>query len=291
LSPGATVAAVDAGLDEADVAPHPAGVVDLGVVEEALGLGGAVAGDEGGALLLGEAVAHLLGDPFVDVDGGVVEQRGGRRRHGVELHGRERHLRERGERGAVGFGPSRGLGDPARLGAGDGEGLAVDGARHLADAGDGADGGDILHGAVDGALEFVGDEIAAVGAGADGEGLGLEAAQGGVLAVAHVGLEGGLVLEGGAGAQRRAGEVRPGRLEGELVDDAFVLIEDAVDAVDLVGCDDVGGEAALELAEALVVGVLEVLEGAHEAVEGGGEVAAGGGFGFEHGRGSFLVRG
>jgi len=99
------------------------------------------------------------------------------------------------------------------------------------------------------------------------------------------------VLEGGAGAQRRAGEVRPGRLEGELVDDAFVLIEDAVDAVDLVGCDDVGGEAALELAEALVVGVLEVLEGAHEAVEGGGEVAAGGGFGFEHGRGSFLVRG
>ena len=128
---------------------------------------------------------------------------------------------------------------------------------------------------------LVGHEIAAVGAGADGEGLLLEAAQGGVLAVAHVGLEGGLVLEGGAGAQRGAGEVRPGRLQGELVDDALVLVERAVDAVDLVGGDDVGGHAALDLAEALVVGVLEGLEGAHEVVEGGGEVAAGGGFGFE----------
>ena len=47
---------------------------DLVVVEEALRLVDAVAGDEGGALLLGEGDLDLVGDPLVDVDGGIVEQ-------------------------------------------------------------------------------------------------------------------------------------------------------------------------------------------------------------------------
>ena len=63
------------------------------------------------------------------------------------------------------------------------------------------------------------------------------------------------------------------------------LVEGAVDAVDLLGGDDVGRHAPLELAEALVVGVLEGFEGAHEVVEGAGEVVAArrvlGGLGFE----------
>jgi len=77
--------------------------------------------------------------------------------------------------------------------------------------------------------------------------------------------------------------VRAGGLEGEVIDHALGLIERAVDAVDLVGGDDVGGEAPLELAEALVVAVLEGLEGAHEAVEGAAEIVGVGGFGFEGG--------
>ena len=78
---------------------------------------------------------------------------------------------------------------------------------------------------------------------------------------------------------RGAGEVRASRFQLQLV-------EGAVDAIDLVGGDDVGRHAPLELAEAVVVGVLEGFEGAHEVVEGAGEVVAGprvlGGFGFEH---------
>ena len=68
-----------------------------------------------------------------------------------------------------------------------------------------------------------------------------------------------------------ATEVRPGGLQGKVVDDTLGLVERAVEAVDLVGGDDVGGHAPLELAETLVVGVLEGLEGAHEIVEGGFE--------------------
>ena len=84
---------------------------------------------------------------------------------------------ELGQRRRVGLGPRGGLGHPAGLGAGDGEGLLVDRARHLADAGDGADRRDVLHGAVDGALDLVGHQIAAVGVGADRERLGLQIAQ------------------------------------------------------------------------------------------------------------------
>ena len=75
----------------------------------------------------------------------------------------------------------------------------------------------------------------------------------------------------------------PRGLQREVVDDALGLVERAVDAVELVGGDDVGRQAALELAEALVVGVLEGLEGAHEVAEGGVEVVGVGGFGFERG--------
>ena len=119
--------------------------------------------------------------------------------------------------------------------------------------------------AVDGALELVGDEVAAVGVGADGERLGFQVAQRGGLALAHVGVEGGLVLEAGGWRVRGAAEVRAGGFQREVVDDALVLVQRAVDAGELVGRDDVGRQAPLELAEAVVVGVLEGLEGAHEA--------------------------
>jgi hypothetical protein len=255
---------------------------DLGVGEQALGGRGAVAVDEGGAFLLGEAVAHLLGDPLVDVDGRVIEQRRGGRRHRVQLHGRELHLGEGRERGRVGLGPIGGFRHPAGFGAGDGERLAVDRGRHLAHAGDGADRRDIFHRTIDSALDLDGDEIAAVGAGADRQGLGFEIADGAGVALADVGVERRLVLQVRAcGRARGAGEMRAGGFQLQLV-------EGAVDAVGLLGGDDVGRHAPLELAEALVVDVLEGFEGAHEVVERAGDVVAAarvlGGFGFE-GRG------
>ncbi len=122
--------------DEAEVAPRPRGVGDGRVGEEALRLVDAVAGDEGGAFLLGEGVAHLLGDPLVDVDGAVVEECRRRRRHGIELHGRERQRIERRRRRLR----TRGrLADPAGAEPVHRERLLVDGARDLRVAGDGAD--------------------------------------------------------------------------------------------------------------------------------------------------------
>ena len=138
-----------------------------------------------------------------------------------------------------------------------------------------------LHGAVDGALELVGDEEAAVGIGADGQRLGFEVAQVCSLALSDVAVEGGAVLEGCAGADCGTAEMGARGLEGELVDDALVVVERAADAIEAVGGDDVGRHAALELAETLVVAVLEGLEGAHEVAEGGVEIVGVGGFGFE----------
>ena len=138
----------------------------------------------------------------------------------------------------------------------------------------------LLHGAVDGALELVGDEDSRRRdrsrrrapwlpgrAGARPRPCGRRRRRRPCAA--------GRRRSGTAGAA----EVRAGGFQRQVVDDALGLVERAVEAVDLVGGDDVGRHAALELAEALVVGVLEGLEGAHEVAEGGVEVV--GGFGFE----------
>ena len=85
------------------------------------------------------------------------------------------------------------------------------------------------------------------------------------------------------GAMGGAAEVGPGGFERQVVDDALGLVERAIEAVDLVGGDDVGRAAALQLTQALVVAVLEGFEGVHELGEGGVDVAvgSGGGLGFE----------
>ena len=54
--------------------------------------------------------------------------------------------------------------------------------------------------------------------------------------------------------------------ERQFVEHALLLVERAVDALDLLVGDDVGG-ARLERGEALVIGVLEAVEGAQEIVE------------------------
>ncbi len=59
--------------------------------------------------------------------------------------------------------------------------------------------------------------------------------------------------------------------EDQLVEDALLLVERLVDALELVVGHDIGRHALLDLAEALVVGLLEGLEGAHEVAEGIGD--------------------
>jgi hypothetical protein len=96
-----------------------------------------------------------------------------------------------------------------------------------------------------------------------GERLHLERAQAPALAGAHIGLERRLVL---GGVQRRRlrvmAERRPRAPERDLVEPARRRIERGVDARHLLLEQHVA--ALLLLRKALVVGVLERLEGAHQ---------------------------
>jgi hypothetical protein len=64
----------------------------------------------------------------------------------------------------------------------------------------------------------------------------------------------------------------PARLDLDAVEPALGLVERVADAVDLLLQHDVAAHAALERPETLVVGVLEVLEGAGEVVESGRDI-------------------
>ena len=168
-----------------------------------------------------------------------------------------------------------GLGHPAGRGTGDGERLLVDGRAHRAIAGDGADRRDVLDAADHRGLGLGRHQIAAVGARADRQRLLLQQMQPARLAVAHIGLERGLVLQQRARrANGQAAELRARALQGELIDRRLVLVEGAVDALELLGGDHVLRDALLDLGEPLVVGRLERLEGAHEFVEGERHVLA-----------------
>ncbi len=97
------------------------------------------------------------------------------------------------------------------------------------------------------------------------------------LAVADIGLEGAPVLERCATAiDACLPKLRPRRFQHELVDHRFVLVDGAVDAVELLGREHVHREPLLELLDALLVLGLERFEGAHEVVEGDCHVVAGG---------------
>ncbi len=192
----------------------------------------------------------------------VLEQRRGRRRHGVELHGRERQLVER-RRG--GLRARVGLAHPADRGAGGHERLLVDIAADGAHAGDGADRRDGGEPLADHGLDLRRHQIAAVRVGADRhEPLASSARRPLALAGAHVSLERRLVLERGGAAQLRAlaAERGPRRLQRDLVEPARLRVDRAIDARELFLQHDVA--AAPLVVEPLVVGLLERLEGAHQ---------------------------
>jgi hypothetical protein len=76
-------------------------------------------------------------------------------------------------------------------------------------------------------------------------------------------------------------------LERHLVDAALVVVEGAVEAIELLGCERVGGAARFDVGDAAVVLLLIGLEGAEQIVEGVGEVA--GAFGLGGGGGGHDV--
>ena len=164
------------------------------------------------------------------------------------------------------------LAHPAGGGAGGHEGLLVDAAGNLAHAGDGADGRRRGEPPADLALGLVGHQVAAVGG--DRQRLPLDAAQRLLGAAAHIGLEGRLVLDRVC-RQRLAvaAEQRPAGLQHQRIHQPLLLVERAVDAVDLLDGQHVGDALLLDLGEAGVVLRLERLEGPHEVFERPGDIA------------------
>jgi hypothetical protein len=135
-------------------------------------------------------------------------------------------------------------------GPGDGERLLQDRAGNLPHAGDRADRRDIAQPRADCRLRLRRHEIAAVGAGADAHGLGVERLQTALVAAPHIALEGLFVLArlGLAAAERVPGGAC---LAGTVSSVLLLLVQRQVDAVDLVVGHDVLAEAALDLAEAV----------------------------------------
>ena len=89
-------------------------------------------------------------------------------------------------------------------------------------------------------------------------------------------------LDAAATAQRRAG-----LFDHELVEQAFLLVHGAVDALDALAGDDVVGQLGFDLVEATIVDLAKTLEGRHELVEGGVDIVR---HGLDFRRG-ILVRG
>jgi hypothetical protein len=86
-----------------------------------------------------------------------------------------------------------------------------------------------------------------------------------------------LCAERGAAAVNAArAELGPRRFQRELVNDRLMLVDGAVDAVELLGREHVDRQAFLDLGDALLVLGFERFEGAHEVVESVGHVVAGG---------------
>jgi hypothetical protein len=232
-----------------------------------------------------KTASHLLGDPLLDVDDGVVEQGLRRRRHGVELHRREGHvgdLLRRALRARVGFGR------PAGGGAAGRKGLAQAGAGDRAHRGDGADRRGQRQAAKDVLLGRLRHEITAVGAGADRQGLGFDLLQRRRLAATHVAQECLLVLTRRAIVAFRParGQARTGAIESDAVEATLCLVERVFDARDFLLGENIGAEARFDLRETFVVGVPEGGEGAMEFLEGGGDLG-GRRFGFEARNGVF----
>ena len=101
------------------------------------------------------------------------------------------------------------------------------------------------------------------------------------VAAAHVALEGGLMVEPAGKACCGGAELWAGSLVDERLDQTLVLVEGPVDPRKLVDGHDVGTHVALDLGQALVVGLLESLEGPHEVLEGDTEVRSGRGLHLE----------
>src|SRR5690606_20991483 len=141
--------------------------------------------------------------------------------------------------------------------------------------GDGPDGRDGGEAAQHLAFYLRRHEVAAVGAGTGAERLFLQCLEAAGLAGADIGVEGALVLpDQRRDRLARAAERRPARIEGQPVEPAPGLVERRVDAGELLLDEDVDRAPGFQRAEALIVGLLEGLEGTREILEGRADIGA-----------------
>ena len=132
-------------------------------MEHAGGLAGAVAVEEGVLLLGADPAGELAADVGLEVEHGVVQELVGHLDEGAELVGADGDLAE----GVVGLGDEPLLVDPGRGAlAGHDRDLAVAGLG-VDDVGELAEDVLLLERLDEGLLELVGDEVAALGVGAD----------------------------------------------------------------------------------------------------------------------------
>jgi hypothetical protein len=165
--------------------------------------------------------------------------------------------------------PRCGLADPAHGRTCRHERFLVDAGRDFTHARKRADRRDVRKPPSDLALDLLRHEIAAVRVGADGHGLGFKLAQPPTFAASHIGIEGSLVLAerlraGRFGACKRG----PGALQRDLVKTPGVRIERGVQARELFVREHIAA-ALLDRSKALIVLLLERLEGAHHGVVDG----------------------
>ena len=238
------------------------------VIEEALRLIIAIARDERGALLAGESFFHFAGDPFLEIDEAVVEQRLRRGEIGVELGGREF---EQGERRRRSLRARAGFADPARASRRQADRLLEHVGPRRPHRRNRAHRRDLLQAALDHAVEFRRGDIAAVGVRADRERLGFELRQRRNIAAPQIGAPRGFVL-----AHRRIGCKRRATAgERRLLDQRFLLGQRAIDTIDLLFKQHVAAPF-LDRVEPRIVGRLEFLERAHQRIR----AASRRGFGF-----------
>ena len=227
--------------------------------------------------MLGEHRLHFAREPGFEIDLAVVEQGLRCGRHGVQLHGRKI---DGGQRRRVGLRARIRFGNPAGGGARRRDGLPVHIAADRTNRGDGAHRRDLRQHAVDGLLDLERHGVAAVGERTGGHRFELQRVEPARIAFADVALEGGLFLASRGRDFALARDRRTGGGERQLVERALLLVEYAVDAIDLVFGDDVR-RTSLELTETLVIGGFERLEGAQEFIERVFDFGIGDGFGFK----------
>jgi hypothetical protein len=144
--------------------------------------------------------------------------------------------------------------------------LLQHGAGYLPHRREGTDGRERGQPRADIALKFRRHEIAAIGRGADGKGLGFDGAHAVLVAAPDITVEGGLVLQRQQRAHPRF-QGGPRLLQQHMVDHALLFIQRVIDAFDLFIGQNIGAGTFFNLPDPVVIVLAELIESLHEIIE------------------------